>query len=265
MNSVDLNVRLKDHYSIYEIFIMSRETIVQEIMNEIQDKCSNGDYIKDLLYYGDINIDTHWIGEGEIGNGRSFLIRAAHNDKKDIVKILLEAGANPNVQDTMGCTALHYSGSVDVLQLLLDHHLTDPNLSTGYGTSPLTAFVKSGRLRLVQVILDHPLTNPNTQTGEGNTALMYAAMLGNIKTIKAILDHPLTDPNIQTNMQETALMWGVEGGHLGVVQAILKHPHTNPDIKNIRGNTALHFAFRKNYITIVEELLNHPSFKRQDI
>ena len=64
---------------------------------------------------------------------------AAQNGYLEIVELLLEHGANPNVQDNDGRTPLHYAVEnchVDVARVLLDHG-ADPTIRDNEGMTPL--------------------------------------------------------------------------------------------------------------------------------
>ena len=58
------------------------------------------------------------------GEDRNALIRAARNNQTDVVRYLLNNGANVNKQDRLGNTALHVafvSNSTDAMRILLQH------------------------------------------------------------------------------------------------------------------------------------------------
>jgi ankyrin repeat protein len=64
---------------------------------------------------------------------------AARNGYLEIVELLLEHGANPNVQDNDGRTPLHYAVEnchVGVARVLLDHG-ADPTIRDNNGMTPL--------------------------------------------------------------------------------------------------------------------------------
>ena len=57
----------------------------------------------------------------------------------ECVKLLLEYGACPNVQDIMGCTPLHRicgSGGVECVKLLLEYGAC-PNIRNNIGQTPI--------------------------------------------------------------------------------------------------------------------------------
>mmetsp|Transcript_15409 Transcript_15409/g.11217 ORF Transcript_15409/g.11217 Transcript_15409/m.11217 type:complete len:126 (-) Transcript_15409:178-555(-) len=64
---------------------------------------------------------------------------ASANGHAEIVKVLLENGADPNVINEAGNTALHWAalnGKEDVVKLLLQYK-ADPNLKNTYGRLPI--------------------------------------------------------------------------------------------------------------------------------
>jgi ankyrin repeat protein len=70
------------------------------------------------------------------------------------VKLLLEHGANPNIQDENGDTPLHWTaqwGRLDVVKLLLVYG-ADPTVKDKDGKTPLDLARAEGRREVVSVI-----------------------------------------------------------------------------------------------------------------
>ena len=90
----------------------------------------------------DINASTDY--------GDTALMMAARGDT-DIVKLLLERGANPNSKDDIGYTALliaSIEGHTDTVQLLLDRG-ADPNIPANDGD---TALMMASRQELTDIV-----------------------------------------------------------------------------------------------------------------
>lgn len=126
--------------------------------------------------------------------GRLVLVSAAETNNVDLVRILLEAGADPNLWDTdEGMNALgaaSQAGDLTTLKLLLAHG-ADPNLPPMPGTSPPLSFA-THRVLLVKELLSHG-ADPNLPTiSECNsvsaTPLTTAAQGGYIDSVKSLLD-----------------------------------------------------------------------------
>jgi ankyrin repeat protein len=106
------------------------------------------------------------------------------------VKDLLRRGADPNVKNHIGATALMWAmDDVEKSRVLLDHG-ADPNAQAEDGSTPL--LVAAGQTRSVEVIrllLDRG-ANPNPPArNAGSTPLARAASLGNAEGIRLLLQH----------------------------------------------------------------------------
>ena len=84
----------------------------------------------------DISGDDGWTGWK---NSWTVLMDAAMNNQTDVVRCLLEKGANVNKQDRSGRTALHFASGnnyTDVIKILLQHRARTDIKDNG-GTTPI--------------------------------------------------------------------------------------------------------------------------------
>ena len=82
------------------------------------------------------------------GDGRTALSRAADYNRTDVVRYLLDNGANVNKQDGWGGTALQWasrSNSTDVMRMLLQHGARKDIKDEG-GATPIDAPIYYARL-----------------------------------------------------------------------------------------------------------------------
>lgn len=73
------------------------------------------------------------------GNARTALIHAAAYNNIGLLEWLVEQGANPDHQDRIGYSALHFAGQnrlVEIARFLLEKG-ANPNLQDNHGNSPL--------------------------------------------------------------------------------------------------------------------------------
>lgn len=103
----------------------------------------------------------------------------------EIVKMMLEHGADPNAADQFGQTALHYAVWSDNPQvsILLLQHGADPNRTYGRGDTPLGFAVFSHDADLVRVLLEYH-ANPNVKDSANRTMLQLA---GNSQAVIRLL------------------------------------------------------------------------------
>jgi ankyrin repeat protein len=89
-----------------------------------------------LLEKTDLDFQDH--------NGKTALMKAAENGNKEICKILLEHGANPDIKDkNNGDTALILAssqGNIDIILMLIEYNATIGTHSLTYSLTHLTTY-----------------------------------------------------------------------------------------------------------------------------
>ena len=88
-------------------------------------------------------------------NAESFVYIAAKSDSLEMVNALLEAGADPNIQGGLECTALQIAccgGSAEIVETLLQHGANVHTCGRKAG-SPLQASYAYPSLRVVKILL----------------------------------------------------------------------------------------------------------------
>ncbi|CAI7604901.1 unnamed protein product [Penicillium glandicola] len=126
------------------------------------------------------------------------------HSSEGMVKVLLENGAEVNVQDHKGRTALFRNRELPVLKQLLVHG-ADPNICDNIGDRPLTDLVSSGNYDAVKLMLDHG-ADTNYELAYGDTNLHAAAMRGYASILRLCLEHR-ADLGIKAHDSSTA--WDV--------------------------------------------------------
>ncbi|MBO4405988.1 MAG: ankyrin repeat domain-containing protein [Alphaproteobacteria bacterium] len=170
----------------------------EEIYNEWMDAVYRGD-IKEVSSYIDQNyeVDAHYPGRW---SDKTALERTAYcNNKKciDILKLLLEKGANPSIQ-ALGNAV--YAHRPDAVELLLEKG-ADPNIYSEWRDYPLIATVRdtayrddftkeySDLLKIIELLIKYG-ANKNVKDEDGKTALMIAKEKGETKVAKLLLKEP---------------------------------------------------------------------------
>jgi len=105
----------------------------------------------------------------------SDLIRASRESDYDEVKRLLENGADPDLQDVYGWTALMVASRWDyeiIARLLLKHN-ADPDIQDNYGKTAIMEASSKGHKNIIQLLLEKG-ANPDIQDDEEKTAFDLA-------------------------------------------------------------------------------------------
>jgi len=187
--------------------------------------------------------------------GNTLLMVAAERGHKDLLPILLEAKADPNMATSANTP----------------HHLT-----TRGGVTALMIAAHHGYEQIAHVLLeagaivDTQLPDrPDTQLPDGRTALMIAAKLGRERCAHVLLKAK-ADPNKATSDGRTALIiaadnYGHYGDHEPFVRILLE-AQADPNKARSDGTTALMLAAKHGQEPCVRDLLeagavvNAPNF-----
>ncbi|KAJ7270941.1 ankyrin repeat-containing domain protein [Mycena rebaudengoi] len=213
---------------------------------------------------GSLIVASHWncLGVARLlikhrtnvdANEGSALQAATKKEHVAVIQLLLEHGANVNLQGGHDITALQtasWLGNTVAVQLLLDY---GANVAAR-GEHALQAASFRGHVAVVQLLLGHG-ADVNLQ-GEGDTtALLVASVVGSTEVVQLLLDHG-ADANKQGGHFGTALQAASEKGNLDVVQLLLDH---DADV-NLEGGyyrTALQAASMWGSNDIVQVLLEN--------
>lgn len=147
----------------------------------------------------------------------------------EVARILIEAGAQVNIQDAYGRTPLHHANTVDMVQVLIEAG-ADVNIVSSYGTSPLANAADDFRDLGVQHGLEtyFPImkmlleagANPNTQDNIGHTALHVYDKRNPPEIVTYLIDHG-ADPFLKTNFGDSPFCYAIADNRKNTVLAYL--------------------------------------------
>ena len=197
----------------------------------------------------------------------SVLIDATKEGRSEIVRVLLDAGANVHTKDDKTRTALMYAamgGQTDIVKMLLDKG-ANPNDRNDYPYQ----FRLEG-------------TSPNRYHDNQMSALMYAAK-GGYTTIVELLAAAGAKVNAKDYYDETALMFAASFGHADTVLKLIElgadiHEMASDKERRVQaygmaddyGGTALLYAVRNHKFEVAKLLLGtyirrHDSIEERDL
>ncbi|XP_041968079.1 E3 ubiquitin-protein ligase MIB1 isoform X2 [Aricia agestis] len=189
--------------------------------------------------------------------------RAAHHaafgDESAALRVLAAAGADLNARNRRRQTPLHIAvnkGHLAVVCTLLQLSV-HPSLQDSEGDTPLHDAISKKRDDILTLLLDHgadmTLTNNN-----GFNALHHAALRGNPSAMKIMLGK-LPRPWIIDDAKDdgyTALHLAAFNNHAEVAELLVRGG-ARLDLQNANLQTALHLAVERQHTQIVRLLIAH--------
>ena len=184
----------------------------------------------------------------------STLADAAEMGNGALVRELIEDGADINLTQVDGMTALHWSvyhDDADTARLLVQAG-ADVNAENRYGIPPLSLAATNGNADVIALLLDAG-ADANVSLRGGETVLMTAARTGNLAAVHALLARG-ADLGAREGRGQTALMWAAAEGHTAIVDALIA---AGADIHaTLRsGFTPMFFAVRGGHIDVARSFL----------
>lgn len=216
--------------------------------------CQNGDiYVVQWLVKAgaDVNARRH------DGNFTALGI-AASQSHGDIVRYLLEQGAEVDVQDQDYGTPLYIAaenGCLPVLRQLLEHQ-ANVNLTGGLHRRPLNVAAYYGHLEVVQLLLQKDIEVDPEEEYRYGSALGAAARKGHHDIVRLLLGKGWK-VNRKIKIYGSALVAAATYGHVEVVQALLEN---NLDITS--REQALEIASKNGRTDVVKALLEQSNYLR---
>jgi len=187
-------------------------------------------------------------------NGATPLMHAALYAGSDMLRWLLERGADPNAKSRRSGTALHW-GILDIskVRILLERGV-DVNAKSADGrTALLLAASQPSNTEIVQLLLEKG-ADANTRDIAGRTALMAASGFGNTETMRALIAKG-ADVNAKTDSGSVAIMDAARSRNVRAVQMLIDHG-ADVNARTKRNGTAVAGAASYGSVEIVKFLVD---------
>jgi ankyrin repeat protein len=193
--------------------------------------------------------------------GESALDIAAILGKPRIVRQLIAAGADVNVASNpqVSQTPLHLAtsgGYREVVALLLEHG-ANPNVTAHLsrnGATPLMTAAAQGNSEIASLLLKHK-ADPNLTDQNGDMALLFAIQKQSPATVRALLAGG-ANPDAQTaNGYPVLVLAAANDAANKEVMAALIEAKANVNAPDPEGKTPLHWAAERNRKDLVELLV----------
>ncbi|XP_025081785.1 uncharacterized protein LOC112556729 [Pomacea canaliculata] len=221
--------------------------------------CNRGqkEVVDILLSHGaNVNIKT------KVGDMTPLLL-ACQMDFPDIVRRLLQEGANLEAEDAEGRTALHAASngsSVDLVKLLVTRGARIDHRDKS-GWTPLHFACQRGDQNVVDLLLEKS-SNVDVTTSDDVTPLHIASSHGHAGAVEALIRKG-ANLAFKDKTELTALHFAAYYGKKNVVEVLVKEK-VSLDATDYKGYTPLHLSCREGYSDIVEMLIrNKANFSLQ--
>ena len=275
----DDDIENEYHYNNYYYINHNYDGDDQLILTSIYEDIN---YLKDLIDNGfDLdNIDRC---------GKTALSWAVSKNKLQSVKMLLEAGSNPNILSYHDDNPLFisiYERNLEVLNILLQNNNININLKNSKGHNALHIAIYNGFFDAIKLLInsgidvnskdnngispllmtyDHDIImyllkysrniDINMKDNNNKNILFYAIECSYYDIIKKIISKDI-EINAKNNYGNTGLITAVYMNSVNIVKILLTVTNIDLNIKNIFGLSALDIAIEKNKTEIIVLLKN---------
>ncbi|KAG7409856.1 Ankyrin-2 [Fusarium oxysporum f. sp. rapae] len=187
-------------------------------------------------------------------DGLTILQSSAEVSNFDVVRLLLERGANPKLSSDRTLLLASRHGQEWIVEHLLNCGC-DLEMTDNDGCTPLLAAAQFGSLKVVRMLLIKG-ANIKATNKSGCESALLAAIGSHADIIRELLGTGNVDPDQQDLDGRTALFYAVMLGHQSVVEALLTH-HSPPALNTTDryGATPFIMAARNGHLALIEHLL----------
>ncbi|KRX95030.1 Tankyrase-1, partial [Trichinella pseudospiralis] len=212
--------------------------VISDSNRDLFEACRDGDLGRVKKLVNSKNLNCH----DTVGRKSTPLHFAAGFGRKDVVEILLLAGANTEVRDEGGLVPLHNAcsfGHAAVTKMLIKNG-ADPNAVDHWGYTPLHEAALKGKVDVCIVLLQNG-ANPLVQNLDGKTPLDIAD-----SAVKEVLTG---------EYRKEELLEAARNGNEEVLLSLVTPLSVNIHANDGRKSTPLHLAAGYNRTQIVQLLL----------
>lgn len=193
------------------------------------------------------------------------LMLAIKRGHTQIIELLLDEGADVNVQNKLGLTAFVlaiWHGQPEIAELLFEK--SDVQMTTHSGEVALLKSAGEGYTRIVRLLLARGVA-VNAQNNEQMTALMLASQKGHVDIINMLITHAFNNIIIEIDKQnckgETALVLAAINNHADIVKLLLDAGADVNIVDTQDERTPLMQASGRGHVRAAQELLDAPSIE----
>ncbi|EFO61460.1 Kinase, NEK [Giardia lamblia P15] len=183
------------------------------------------------------------------------LMRAAHTNSTETVRMLVNEGVHIGQRDELGMTALMHAaqqGHTGPVELLVEK---EKSLQDRNGWTALMHATHNNHPEVVKILAPHEHGNRNKNN---HTALMIAAEEGHAEAASVLVSY---EKGLTDSEGNTALIIAVINSQVDAVKAIVEYEHGSRDS---RGCTALMISAQKGNLEVANVLVEREGRRKDD-
>lgn len=188
---------------------------------------------------------------------------ATYAGRVDVVRMLLDRGANASIVDSAGWTPLHWAveGNHPRIVKILFEHGADPSAESADGDTPLSmapGFLEGTDLEHMEMALRLGIEDASS-SGANKIALkqlLSAAEFGNLDLITSLLQDGGVSVNLADEDGYTSLLFASENGQHEAVRLLIRMGG-EVNAKNAVGENCIWLASRYGHEAVVRTLLEN--------
>jgi ankyrin repeat protein len=152
-------------------------------------------------------------------NNLALIIIAADQDNLDMIKLLLNLGANVNSADSEGFTALHSAAqnqNLEIIKLLISNNASvNAQDSRGFIPLHLSVQTKQTNPQIIEYLINNKTEINSNNNANRATPLHLAAYFGNMSAVQSLVDYGAR-LDLVDNQKKTPEMLAREKGYLDI-------------------------------------------------
>ncbi|KAF5983503.1 ankyrin repeat-containing protein [Fusarium coicis] len=178
--------------------------------------------------------------------GKTALMGAASRGTAGMVKLLLASGADPNMQDHDGNTAISHVRNIEIMKALLEAPGIKPDNPNNEGRTALSLAAEAANIDCVNGLLSTEDVNPDARDINGRGPLSWVFEKNGLQygwareerkeVLQQLLRIPAVDPNAEDNDGRTPLLLAIMSDHGNeYVEVLLSRPDLDVNQPPIEG------------------------------
>lgn len=190
--------------------------------------------------------------------GDTALHYAAFGNQAGVISVLLSSGANPNTVNNSRCSPLHVAVSKQHLSCVKALLKASPNvnLQDSYGDTVLHDAIGNEANEAVELLCATPAVDLTLRNKRGFNPLHHAALKGNIFATDKLISRARQMVDVKKEDGFAALHLASLNGHRAVVESLLTDGRATIDLANNRKQTPLMLAVSQGHSAVVELLVS---------